>query len=151
MTEAVIVAGARTAVGRAKKGTLRHYRAEDMAAEAVKEAWKRAGDLDKALVDDVAIGCAFPEGSQGLNMARPVTMNAGSSVKSVNPLQHSAAAASRVGKDRPGMMSSLKAAGSVGSLPPPGNSRNSFPESRLHAGWTVRYLEISESGKLTIV
>jgi acetyl-CoA acyltransferase len=77
MTEAVIVAGARTAVGRAKKGTLRHFRAEDMAAAAVKEAWKRAGDLDKALVDDIAIGCAFPEGSQGLNMARPVSMNAG--------------------------------------------------------------------------
>lgn len=77
MTEAVIVAGARTAVGRAKKGTLRHFRAEDMASAAVKEAWKRAGDLDKAVVDDIAIGCAFPEGSQGLNMARPVSINAG--------------------------------------------------------------------------
>jgi acetyl-CoA acyltransferase len=77
MTEAVLVAGARTAVGRAKKGTLRHFRAEDMAAEAVKEAWKRAGDLEKSQVDDIVIGCAFPEGSQGLNMARPVSMNAG--------------------------------------------------------------------------
>jgi acetyl-CoA acyltransferase len=77
MTEAVIVAGARTAVGRAKKGTLRHYRPEDMAANAIKEAWVRAGDLDKSIVDDVVIGCAFPEGSQGLNMARPVTINAG--------------------------------------------------------------------------
>ena len=75
--EAVIVSGARTAVGRAKRGTLQNYRAEDMAAAVVKEAWMRAGDLDKSIVDDVVIGCAFPEGSQGLNMARPVAMRAG--------------------------------------------------------------------------
>ncbi|MGB2896581.1 MAG: acetyl-CoA C-acyltransferase [Anaerolineales bacterium] len=75
--EAVIVSGARTAVGRAKRGTLQNYRAEDMAAAVIREAWKRAGDLDKAIVDDVVIGCAFPEGSQGLNMARPVAMHAG--------------------------------------------------------------------------
>jgi len=75
--EAVIVSGARTAVGRSKRGTLQNYRAEDMAAAVVKEAWKRAGDLDKSIVDDVVIGCAFPEGSQGLNMARPVAMRAG--------------------------------------------------------------------------
>ncbi len=75
--EAVIVSGARTAVGRSKRGTLVNYRAEDMAATVVREAWKRAGDLDKSIVDDVVIGCAFPEGSQGLNMARPVAMHAG--------------------------------------------------------------------------
>ncbi len=75
--EAVIVSGARTAVGRSKRGTLVNYRAEDMAAAVVREAWKRAGDLDKSVVDDVVIGCAFPEGSQGLNMARPVAMHAG--------------------------------------------------------------------------
>ncbi len=75
--EAVIVSGARTAVGRSKRGTLQNYRAEDMAAAVIKEAWKRAGDLDKSIVDDVVIGCAFPEGSQGLNMARPVAMLAG--------------------------------------------------------------------------
>lgn len=75
--EAVIVSGARTAVGRSKRGTLQNYRAEDMAAAVIKEAWKRAGDLDKSIVDDVIIGCAFPEGSQGLNMARPVAMLAG--------------------------------------------------------------------------
>lgn len=75
--EAVIVSGARTAVGRSKRGTLVNYRAEDMAAAVVSEAWKRAGDLDKSIVDDVVIGCAFPEGSQGLNVARPIAMNAG--------------------------------------------------------------------------
>ncbi|UCF60244.1 MAG: thiolase family protein [Anaerolineaceae bacterium] len=75
--EAVLVAGARTAVGRAVRGTLKNFRAEDMAAEAVKAAWERTGDLDKALVDDVVIGCAMPEGSQGLNMARQVSLRAG--------------------------------------------------------------------------
>jgi acetyl-CoA acyltransferase len=77
MTEAVIVAGARTAVGRAKRGTLRWYRAEDMAKAVVEEAWSRAGDHDKAMVDDIVIGCAFPEGSQGLNMARPISLYSG--------------------------------------------------------------------------
>ena len=75
--EAVLVAGARTAVGRAKRGTLRSYRAEDMAKAVVEAAWERAGGFDKSLVDDIVIGCAFPEGSQGLNMARPVALHAG--------------------------------------------------------------------------
>lgn len=75
--EAVLVAGARTAVGRAKRGSLRNFRPEDMAKAVVEAAWERAGELDKALVDDIVIGCAFPEGSQGLNMARPVALYAG--------------------------------------------------------------------------
>lgn len=75
--EAVIVAGARTAVGRAKRGTLKSFRAEDMAKAVIGSVWERVGDLDKAIVDDIVIGCAFPEGSQGLNMARPVALHAG--------------------------------------------------------------------------
>ena len=75
--EAVIVAGARTAVGRAKRGTLRYYRPEDMAKEAVKAAWDRVGDLDKAMVEDVVLGCSAPEGSQGMNMGRIVALHAG--------------------------------------------------------------------------
>ncbi|MCJ7825504.1 MAG: acetyl-CoA C-acyltransferase [Anaerolineales bacterium] len=75
--EAVIVAGARTAVGRAKRGTLQSYRAEDMAKAAITSAWERAGNQDKALVDDIVIGCAFPEGSQGLNVARPIALHSG--------------------------------------------------------------------------
>lgn len=75
--EAVIVAGARTAVGRAKRGTLQNFRAEDMAKAAITSAWERAGGLDKALVDDIVVGCAFPEGSQGLNVARPIAMHSG--------------------------------------------------------------------------
>lgn len=75
--EAVIVAGARTAVGRSKRGTLRYYRPEDMAKEAVKAAWDRVGDLDKAMVEDVVLGCSAPEGSQGMNMGRIVALHAG--------------------------------------------------------------------------
>ena len=75
--EAVIVAGARTAVGRGKRGTLRYYRPEDMAKEAVKAAWDRVGDLDKAMVEDVVLGCSAPEGSQGMNMGRIVALHAG--------------------------------------------------------------------------
>jgi acetyl-CoA acyltransferase len=75
--EAVLVAGARTAVGRANKGTLKSYRPEDMAKNAIEAAWDRAGGLDKALVDDVVIGCAFPEGSQGLNVARSISLYSG--------------------------------------------------------------------------
>jgi len=75
--EAVIVSGARTAVGRAKKGTLATCRPEDMTRAALEAAWHRAGDLDKALADDLILGCAFPEGSQGLNVARAVALYAG--------------------------------------------------------------------------
>jgi acetyl-CoA acyltransferase len=75
--EAVIVAGARTAVGRANKGVLRKYRPEDMVKAVLQAAWKRAGDFDKAIVDDIVIGCAFPEGSQGLNVARSGGLYAG--------------------------------------------------------------------------
>lgn len=75
--EAYIVAAARTAVGRAKRGSLVNYRPEDMAKAVVREAWRRAGDFDPALADDIILGCAFPEGPQGLNMARSVGLMAG--------------------------------------------------------------------------
>lgn len=77
MREAVIVSAARTAVGRAKRGTLAHYRPEDMGAAVVAEAIKRATGLEPAEIDDVIIGCAMPEGEQGLNMARIINLRAG--------------------------------------------------------------------------
>lgn len=75
--EAYIVAAARTAVGRAKRGALASYRPEEMAAAAVQESWRRAGDPDRAQAEDIVLGCAFPEGSQGLNVARSVGLLAG--------------------------------------------------------------------------
>jgi len=77
MNEAVIVSGARTAVGRAPRGTLRATRPDDLAAAAIAEAVKRAGGLDPAEVEDVLLGCAVPEGSQGLNVARIAALRAG--------------------------------------------------------------------------
>jgi acetyl-CoA acyltransferase len=71
MREAVIVAMTRTAVGRAKKGTTRNARPDDMAAAVVRELLRQTADkLDPALVDDFVLGCAYPEGPQGLNPAR---------------------------------------------------------------------------------
>jgi acetyl-CoA acyltransferase len=77
MREAVIVSAVRTAVGKAKKGTLVNYRPEDMGAAAVAEAVKRVEGLAPAEIDDVMIGCAMPEGEQGLNMGRNIALRAG--------------------------------------------------------------------------
>ncbi|MBS4220821.1 acetyl-CoA C-acetyltransferase [Bacillus sp. FJAT-49711] len=76
MREAVIVAGARTPVGRAKKGTLAHMRPDDLGAIAVKETLKRAGNYE-GNIDDLIIGCAMPEAEQGMNMARYIGVLSG--------------------------------------------------------------------------
>ena len=77
MKTAVIVSGARTAVGRAIKGTLRTTRPDDMAAAVIREAVARAPGLDPRDIDDCIIGCAMPEGAQGLNIARISAIRAG--------------------------------------------------------------------------
>src|SRR5260370_13953290 len=77
MKEAVIVSGARTAVGRAPRGTLRATYPDDMAGAAIKEAVRSAPGLDPAEVEDVIIGCAIPEGTQGFNIARQAAARAG--------------------------------------------------------------------------
>jgi acetyl-CoA acyltransferase len=77
MKDAVIVSAVRTAVGRAPKGTLNVMRPDDMAAVVIEEALKRAPGLDKADVEDVILGCAMPEGEQGLNVARIASLRAG--------------------------------------------------------------------------
>ncbi len=76
--EAVIVAVSRTAVGRAKKGLTRNVRPEDMAVAVIQDLIGRVeGKLDPARVDDLVLGCAYPEGAQGLNVARPIGLRAG--------------------------------------------------------------------------
>src|SRR5690606_27875438 len=77
MQEAVIVSAVRTAVGKAPKGALRHTRPDEMGAVVIGEALRRAGGLDPTLVDDVIMGCAMPEGEQGLNVARIASLRAG--------------------------------------------------------------------------
>ncbi|MCB2185157.1 MAG: acetyl-CoA C-acyltransferase [Deltaproteobacteria bacterium] len=77
MKEAVIVAACRTAVGRAPRGTLRLTRPEYMGTEVLKEVIKRTPGLDPLHIDDVVIGCTFPEAEQGLNLARVLVAKAG--------------------------------------------------------------------------
>jgi acetyl-CoA acyltransferase len=76
MPHAVIVSAARTAVGKAPKGTLRTVRPDDMAAEVINAVIARAG-IDKNEVEDLVLGCAFPEAEQGMNMARIAILRAG--------------------------------------------------------------------------
>jgi acetyl-CoA acyltransferase len=75
--DAVIVAAARTAVGRAKRGSLATTRPDEMAAAVIRGLLTRVEGLDPAEVDDVILGCAFPEGEQGMNMGRMVALRAG--------------------------------------------------------------------------
>jgi acetyl-CoA acyltransferase len=73
----VIVSAVRTAVGRAFKGTLRETRPDDLAAACFNAALERAGGYDPAALDDIVLGCAMPEGPQGLNLARLAQLRAG--------------------------------------------------------------------------
>jgi acetyl-CoA acyltransferase len=77
MKEAFIVSIARTAVGKAPRGTLRNTRPDDMAAAAISEALRRVPGLEAAEVEDVILGCAMPEAQQGNNVARIASLRAG--------------------------------------------------------------------------
>jgi len=81
MTDAVIVSAVRTAVGRAPKGTLRTTRPDEMAATVIMEALRRAPGIEPTEVEDVILGCAMPEGEQGLNVARIASLRAGVSIE----------------------------------------------------------------------
>ncbi len=76
MRTAYILAAYRTPGGKAKKGKLKDVRPDDLAAAALKGLLERTG-IDPLLIDDVIIGCAFPEGEQGMNMARVAALRAG--------------------------------------------------------------------------
>ncbi|HOA35955.1 MAG TPA: acetyl-CoA C-acyltransferase [Bacillota bacterium] len=77
MKEAVIVSSVRTAVGRAPRGTLRFIRPDYLASEVIKEAVARAKGLDPAEIEDVILGCSFPEAEQGMNVGRLAALQAG--------------------------------------------------------------------------
>jgi acetyl-CoA acyltransferase len=77
MRDAVIVSAVRTAVGKAPKGTLKNTRPDDLGATAIKDAVSRAPGLDVNQVEDVIMGCAFPEAEQGMNVARTTMIAAG--------------------------------------------------------------------------
>jgi acetyl-CoA acyltransferase len=75
--EAVIVDAIRTPVGKARRGSLATTRPDEMASVVIQELLKRAEGLDPSEIDDVILGCAFPEGEQGMNMTRLVALRAG--------------------------------------------------------------------------
>jgi len=82
MKNAVIVSAVRTAVGKAPKGALRSTRPDDLAAIAIKGALARVPQLELKEVEDVIIGCAMPEGEQGMNVARIAALRAGLPIES---------------------------------------------------------------------
>jgi acetyl-CoA acetyltransferase family protein len=77
MPEAVIVSALRAPIGRAVKGTLKDVRPDDLAALVIRAALEKVPQLDPNIIEDVIVGCAFPEGEQGMNVARLITGLAG--------------------------------------------------------------------------
>ena len=77
MKEAVIVAAARTAVGKSGKGSLRTTRPDDLAARVIQDVLRQAPAVEASQIEDVILGCAMPEAEQGMNVARIAAMRAG--------------------------------------------------------------------------
>jgi len=77
MQDAYIVSSVRTAVGKAPRGTLRHTRPDDLGAAAVKGAIARVPGLEPEQIEDILVGCAFPEAEQGFNLGRVIAQRAG--------------------------------------------------------------------------
>ncbi len=77
MPDAVIVAAARTPVGKAPRGALRFTRPDELAALVIRDVLTRAAGVAAADIDDVVMGCAMPEAEQGLNVARIASLRAG--------------------------------------------------------------------------
>jgi len=75
--EAVIVATARSPIGRARKGSLKDVRPDDLAAQMIQAALDQVPQLDPSTIDDLQLGCAIPEGQQGGNLARTVAIRLG--------------------------------------------------------------------------
>jgi len=75
--EPVIVAATRTAVGKAKRGSFVTVRPEDLMAAVIKDLLKRVAPLNPADIGDLVLGCAFPEGEQGMNISRLIGFRAG--------------------------------------------------------------------------
>tara|TARA_B100001109_G_scaffold155249_1_gene126290 strand:- start:1296 stop:2465 length:1170 start_codon:yes stop_codon:yes gene_type:complete len=74
--EAYIIKGYRTAVGKAKKGGFRNYRSDDLAVHVIKYLMKNVPEINSDQVDDVIVGCANPEGEQGLQIGRLISARA---------------------------------------------------------------------------
>ena len=76
MEDAYIIAGFRSAVGKAGRGSFKNYRSDDLAVDIIKHLMAQVPALDPLLVDDVIVGCANPEGEQGLQLGRQISLRA---------------------------------------------------------------------------
>ena len=76
MQEAYIIAGYRSAVGKAGRGGFRNYRSDDLAVDVIKHLMAQVPEVDPKQVDDVIVGCANPEGEQGLQVGRQISLRA---------------------------------------------------------------------------
>ena len=74
--KAYIISGYRSAVGKAKKGSFRNYRSDDLAVDVIKYMMDKNPNIDPQLIDDVIVGCANPEGEQGLQIGRNIASRA---------------------------------------------------------------------------
>ncbi len=146
MTDAVIVSAVRTPVGRAPKGTLRHTRPDDLAALVLREALARVPGIDPAEVEDVVIGCAMPEGEQGLNVARIASLRAGlpisASAMTVNRFCASGLEAIAIAADRvrSGAATVALAGGTESMSLVPMGGRNVSPNPTLVSTYPDTYL-----------
>ncbi len=153
MSAAYLIAAVRTPGGKAKKGKLRDVRPDDLAAVALRAAVERSG-IDPARIDDVILGCAFPEGEQGMNVARVASMRAGLPVQvpaqTVNRfcasgLQSIATAAERIAAGA----ADLIVAGGVESMslvPMGGNKYSANPS--LVSSWPEAYAGMGITAEL---
>ncbi len=76
MEDAYIIAGFRSAIGKAGRGGFRNYRSDDLAVDIIKHLMAQVPELDPKEVDDVIVGCANPEGEQGLQIGRQISLRA---------------------------------------------------------------------------
>ncbi len=148
MRDALIVTNVRTPVGKGNRGTLKNARPDDLAALVIKEAVDRTPGLEPESVDDILIGCAFPEAEQGMNMARIASLRAGmpTSVPAAtinrfcaSGLQSIAFAAERI---KSGMDDTILAGGAESmSVVTLGGNKFS-PNTHLTESWPKSYLNM---------
>ena len=81
--DAYIVAATRTPIGKSGRGYFRNTRPDDLLVAAIRSAMKQVPSLDPAAIEDAIVGCSFPEGEQGMNVARVGALLAGLDRKSV--------------------------------------------------------------------
>lgn len=141
MKDIVIVDAVRSAVGRALKGSLAQKRPDEMAAEVIRGLLARHPKLDKSIIDDVVMGCAMPEGEQGLNVARVIGLLGGlpieTGAQTINRFCSSGvqAIATAAGAIAMGSADCVLAGGveSMSMVPMTGNKLSASPEAMEHA------------------